>query len=515
VFDLSLDKFGDGGWLWFDVVAGAEPATVAGAEWSVAASTRRQDGTKLSVAITTLNRPDDCVTQMKRFLSAPSLLERLDQLIITDQGTKPVKEAAGYAATAKSLGSRFRLVEQANLGGSGGFARGMDEGTRNRDSAYVMLLDDDVLVEPESILRAINFADYTRRPTLVGGHMLNLYQRSQIHNLGERVDTYSFTYGPTEGRLDTLDFARHPLRATPLLHERQDVDYNAWWMCLIPRETIEEIGLALPVFIKWDDVEYGLRAKQHGFTTVSLPGVGVWHMPFTQKDDRLDWQAYFHQRNRWISALLYSPYPHGGAVPKQSFATDVKHLVSMQYSSAALRITALEDVLKGPEFLQASIATRLGEIRALQKRFSDSRVIKRVADYPPVQRLRPLQKGTEPGAPQNRYQFLRMALSAALRQFHGADGQSREFPEERVTAFDARWWRLAHYDSALVSSSDGAGAAVYRRDSRAFRAMLRRSAQLHLELMRRWDELKTQYRAALPEITSPEEWRKTFEHSDE
>ena len=32
-------------------------------------------------------------------------------------------------------------------------------------------------------------------------------------------------------------------------------------MCLIPRVVIEEIGLSLPLFIKWDDAEYGLRAK--------------------------------------------------------------------------------------------------------------------------------------------------------------------------------------------------------------------------------------------------------------
>ena len=45
------------------------------------------------------------------------------------------------------------------------------------------------------------------------------------------------------------------------MHRRIDVDYNGWWMCLIPTSIlIREIGLALPVFIKWDDVEYGIRA---------------------------------------------------------------------------------------------------------------------------------------------------------------------------------------------------------------------------------------------------------------
>ena len=54
---------------------------------------------------------------------------------------------------------------------------------------------------------------------------------------------------------------RAPLRQTPWLHRRVDVDYNAWWMCLIPRAVAEDVGLPLPLFIKWDDAEYGLRAR--------------------------------------------------------------------------------------------------------------------------------------------------------------------------------------------------------------------------------------------------------------
>ena len=58
--------------------------------------------------------------------------------------------------------------------------------------------------------------------------------------------------------------------------------------------------------IKWDDVEYGWRATDRGFPTVTLPGAAVWHVPWDGKDDSIDWQAYYHQRNRWLSALLHA-----------------------------------------------------------------------------------------------------------------------------------------------------------------------------------------------------------------
>ena len=44
---------------------------------------------------------------------------------------------------------------------------------------------------------------------------------------------------------------------------------------------------------------------------------------------------------------------------------------------------------------------------------------------------------------------------------------SREFPEAEIRAMDAKWYRLAGYDSAIVSMADGSSAALYRRDPRS------------------------------------------------
>ncbi len=76
-------------------------------------------------------------------------------------------------------------------------------------------------------------------------------------------------------------------------------------MCLIPRQVAEELGQPLPLFIKWDDAEYGLRAAEHGYPTVTLPGAAIWHMAWSDKDDAIDWQAYFHLRNRLVVAALH------------------------------------------------------------------------------------------------------------------------------------------------------------------------------------------------------------------
>ncbi len=122
---------------------------------------------------------------------------------------------------------------------------------------------------------------------------------------------------------------------------------------------------------------------------MTLPGAAVWHVPWTDKNDALDWQSYFHQRNRTIAALLHSPYEHGGRVVRESFNHQVKHLFSMQYSTAELRHLALEDVLAGPEQLHGDLLTKLPELQAKRKQYADAQTSPDPDAFPPVRREKP------------------------------------------------------------------------------------------------------------------------------
>ena len=163
--------------------------------------------------------------------------------------------------------------------------------------------------------------------------------------MGEVVDRNTFAQRP--GTEPHHDLADRTLRQTPWLHRRVDVDYNAWWMCLIPRSIAEELGLPLPLFIKWDDAEYGLRARAAGYRTATVPGIAIWHMSFLEKDDTSDWQAYFHYRNRYVAAALHGP-DNPRALLVDTLKRTVRHLMLMEYSAVALQEMALRDFLAGP-----------------------------------------------------------------------------------------------------------------------------------------------------------------------
>ncbi len=511
VVDLALKPFIDGGWYWFDIEAGEAELTLHEAVWAF--ETDRLTPNKLSIGITTFNRPEFCVDQLINLSHEPTVLEIIDEILVVDQGSQKVVDHPLYPQAAAALGPKLRIIDQGNLGGSGGFSRAMMETADKGAAEYVLLLDDDVVCEPEGILRALAFADLGKQTTIVGGQMFSLYDRSVLHAYGEAVSKYRWFWGPAPNTVHGHNFANKPLRSTQWLHRRIDVDYNGWWMCLIPTPVIRKIGLSLPMFIKWDDAEFGLRAGEAGCPTVTLPGMAVWHVPWHEKDDTVDWQAYFHRRNRLVAALLHSPYERGGRLILESFETQVKHLLSMQYGPAEMGLMAIEDILDGPDRMHRDVMERLPELRDLRKQYDDSRAESDLDSFPAARRLKPPRRGKEPTAPRGKAGRGKTMVASAVRQFLPVRDLSRDYPEANIPHIDLKWWLVSQFDSALVSAADGSSAFWYKRHPRQFRDLLQRSMAVHTRLTKEWPELSKQYKEALPELASPDTWRKTFEQS--
>jgi galactofuranosylgalactofuranosylrhamnosyl-N-acetylglucosaminyl-diphospho-decaprenol beta-1,5/1,6-galactofuranosyltransferase len=509
-FDLSLKPFVDGGWYWYDVIAGDDDVVVESAEWTAEVPDDRAAHGTVDIAITTMNRPDFCAELLGQLGDDAELRPFLDTVFVMEQGTDKVTDSPSFAKAQGALGDLLRVIEQGNLGGSGGYARGQLESVRKGTATYTMMMDDDVVCEPEGVIRAVTFADLARRPTIVGGHMFNIYSRSRLHSFGEIVQPWRFWWQSAPDTHTDWDLAGRNLRSSRWLHKRVDVDFNGWFMCLVPRSVLEEIGLSLPLFIKWDDSEYGLRAKAAGYPTVTFPGAAVWHVPWTDKNDAIDWQAYFHVRNRFIAALLHSPYPKGGRMVRESRNHQISHLVSMQYSTVEIRHQALLDVLAGPDRLHEMLSTRLAEINATRKQYTDAQLASDPDAFPPVRRKKPPRKGRDAAEIPGRLSQLLSAGLQPLRQLKSPRDLSREYPEAEIRAMDAKWYRLASYDSAIVSMNDGSSAAFYQRDPEKFRELMRKTLEIHERLKREWPRLAEEYRAKLGEITAPEAWDETF-----
>lgn len=505
IFDLGFDYFIDGGWYWFDVISRSDDFAMTNAEWQAPPDTKAPKTTSaLTIAVTTLNRVSYCLDLLHTISGDPDALDGLSQIVVVDQGTEKIRESERFTEVEEELAGKLRVIEQVNAGGSGGFSRGMIETLGDVSSDFVMLLDDDVVVEPESIRRTLVFGSLCTSPTIVGGHMFDMFDKTKLHAFGEGIDTWNFMWGPvTAGR---HDFAASSLRETGWLHQRLDVVYNGWWMSLIPTVIIREIGLSLPVFIKWDDAEYSLRARKHGYNTVSLPGAAVWHVSWVDKDDSRDWQAFYHARNRLISALLYSPHPNGGRLPISNLAVDVRHLLTMDYYTVRLRQLAYASVLAGPGSLHRELTTRLPSIRALSKKYRESSLIKDLSSF---ERFPPTT--TDAGTPRpsgvSMYVFL-------VRTFirHGINKpapNSSAHPDVHLPR-STPWWVVPNFDNVAITNAEGSGVTWHQRDRRQFRILLWSALTKNLRYRIQWKSLAKAYREQLEDITSETSWRSTL-----
>ena len=265
-FHLSLVPFVDGGWYWFDVVAGDEDVVIEEASWVADVPSDRAEPGSVTVGITTMNRPDFCAKLIGQIGGDEAVKALVDEVLVMEQGTDKVTDERVLRRPPR----RRSTASSASSSRATSVARGASPGPSSRHSKadrskYVLFLDDDIVAEPESILRAVTFGDLCRRPSIVGGHMFSLFSKARLHSFGEIINRYRFWWTSPAAVETDWDFGARNLRSTRWLHRRVDVDFNPWFMCLIPMQVVREIGLSLPLFIKWDDSEYGVRAQAAGY----------------------------------------------------------------------------------------------------------------------------------------------------------------------------------------------------------------------------------------------------------
>lgn len=240
---------------------------------------------------------------------------------------------------------RVHIFPNKNVGGAGGFSRGMIEilnMQEKRPFSHALLMDDDVLINSDAIVRTYRLLQFMKPEyagKTVAGAMLRLDNRSIQHECGGWWDG-SFVH-PCKNDLD-LTRLEHILR-----NEKEDEPgYNAWWYSCIPMSKISNENLPLPIFIRYDDVEYGLRT---GGDIIEMSGICLWHEPFEYKYS--SGMEYYHLRNALLVNSLHRPGFNGkGAAGLLRFMIK-SNLGRYRYKNCDLLLKAAEDFLKGPAFL--------------------------------------------------------------------------------------------------------------------------------------------------------------------
>lgn len=302
------------------------------------------DGTRLLLATTTYRKEGDIARNAARIRrdiveGFPEMDGHFKMVVIDNAGTLDAKEIG-------TDGGEIKVIESPNIGGAGGFAQGMMLAYSGGYS-HVLLMDDDVLVLPEAIRRAYAVAalsqgEYRERGVLNGAMFRKEEPNVQFEDVAEVCVDGTYRRIKPDFDMTSIDAV--------VSSELTSVDvpnaYGAWWFSMIPTALIEKAGLPLPVFVRCDDVEFGMRAEPK---MMSMAGVCTWHDRF---EGRMNYASDCYQYTR--NFLIMNAVDGLGVEKpfmmrlKRSFRA---HLRSLAYDGAEMIVEGLEDYMRGPEFL--------------------------------------------------------------------------------------------------------------------------------------------------------------------
>ena len=312
---------------------------------TVSENVKRIDATKLLLATTTYKKENAIkqnVARIKKSIvdNCPEMTGKFKMTVIDNGGTLD-------ASDIETENDEITLFESPNVGGAGGFAQGMMLASEDGCS-HVLLMDDDVFVLPEAIKRAYAIAalekdEYRIRGVLNGAMFRRENPNEQFEDVA-KVDKDG-TYRRIKPDYDMTKIGNI------MTSEMTCVDvpkaYGAWWFSMIPVHLIESSGLPLPVFVRCDDVEFGMRARPK---MMSIAGVCTWHDKF---EGRMNYASDCYQYNRNFLIMNAVDMLNVEKPFMMRFKRSFKaHLRSLSYDGAEMMVEALEDYLRGPDFIK-------------------------------------------------------------------------------------------------------------------------------------------------------------------
>lgn len=238
-------------------------------------------GVKYAVVIVTYNRElllRECVSDVENQTTKPSSI-----IIVNNASTDGTSE---YLKKLKER-SKFEIINLSqNLGGAGGFAKGI-ECALEKDVECILIIDDDAMIAK----------DYMEK----------------ILEARYRFPQYKAFAGTVKTDRMIETFHRRNLLKAGLLSEKcgQEEYRQSYFLCdiasfcgmVVDKELVKKIGLPhAEYFIWYDDTEYSLRILQYSrfLVVVNAELNHKTKQVVATRPRRYDWKEYYAVRNRLL-----------------------------------------------------------------------------------------------------------------------------------------------------------------------------------------------------------------------
>lgn len=195
------------------------------------------------------------------------------------------------------------LVNEQNLGYTGGNNVGLRYAL-DRGADYILLLNDDAIVEQSSIAQLLEATIHYPEAGFLGPAVYSWEEKDTLLSAGGFFnERWQVTHRNTNARAAGA----------------MEVDFLSGCALLLKREVISDIGLLDERFFAYhEDVDWCYQAKQAGFKLLVVPEAKIWHPDTRQRDANSPTLAYYMTRN---TLLFLSKHQLGRLIILRKFIT--------------------------------------------------------------------------------------------------------------------------------------------------------------------------------------------------
>lgn len=246
---------------------------------------------KLGIVICNYNKEDaviDCIQSILESKFTDYDLYVVDNAS-TDQSVKRIQETYPEEVTL--------LVNEENLGGSGGFNRGLRT-AYEQGYPYLMCVDNDALLDENAIGNLYTFLEEHEEAGMAGAKVYHLEAPQYVQQFGQKVD---FEHFCTQVHYyNALEDGSMP--------EYLYVDAVAACSLMVRRSIIEQIGF-MPEenFLYWDDTEWCYRCNLAGYQVASVGTAKALHAMGAKREAVNTFPTYYAWRNWLVFFAKYTP----------------------------------------------------------------------------------------------------------------------------------------------------------------------------------------------------------------
>jgi len=263
--------------------------------------------THVSVLIVDYNGQDDtreCLKSLKKLKHEHFTFS----VIVVDNGSKePVQIAE------KDQPPRTHILRSdSNLGFTSGNNLGYEYAKEHYNPDYILLLNNDTVVDPQLIEDLLKCAKKNSKLGFVAPKIFFFPGREFHHDSYEKTERGNVLWyagGSIDWRnLDAFHRGVNEVDRGQFDHQLES-DFATGCTILIPKEIIEQIGFFEPqYFLYLEDVDVSMRAQLAGFPIYFCPVAKVWHKNAgSSGGSGSSLHTYYQTRNR-----LYFFFKFGG-----------------------------------------------------------------------------------------------------------------------------------------------------------------------------------------------------------